>query len=57
MLLLKQDIKKKKQVNSNLLSKPKRDFKEGNNKKYKNEVIVNNVIYNHKTENQLPSFY
>lgn len=60
MLLLKQDIQKKKQINqnnANTLLKPKKEFEARNNKKYEVKSIVNNAVYSKKVKNQLSSLY
>ena len=38
----------------NIFPEPERKFEAENNKEYKVKVIINNAIYGHKAENQLP---
>ena len=47
MLLLKQDIIRKKQVNETL-SEPEKKFEARNNKEYKVKAIINSAMYSKK---------
>ncbi len=42
---------------NNTLLEPKREFEAKNNKKYKVESIIDNVVYSKKAENQLLGLY
>ena len=54
MLLLEQNIIRKKRVNKNVT---KLDFKASNSKKYKAKAIQNNVVYANKAHVHLSGFY
>ncbi len=60
MSLLKQDITRKKQVD-NALSEPKKEleFKDGENKEYEVEAIIDSVLYGQQANdsNQMPGLY
>ncbi len=40
-----------------VLPEPKREFEAGDNKKYKAESIIDNMVYSRVAENQLPGLY
>ena len=58
--LLEQDIIRKKRINNQAnqaLLVSKREFEAKNNKKYKIEAIINDIIYGHKAKNYLLGIY
>ena len=55
--LLKQDIKRKKQVDNQALPKPEKEFEAKNNKEYKIKAIINSAVYGKEVNNQIPDLY
>lgn len=55
-MLLEQDTIRKRQVNKTL-PEPEREFQAENNKNYKVESIVNNIIYNKEIKSQMLGLY
>ncbi len=56
MLLLEQVITRKMWINKTLLE-PKREFEARDNKEYKVEAIIDNVVYSKEADNQMLGFY
>ncbi len=58
MLLLEQDIMRKKQVN-NALPKPEieLEFEAGDNKEYEVKAIIDSVMYGQQANNQMSDLY
>ena len=57
MLLLEQDIQKKRWVNKKTFSEPERKFKTKNNKEYKFKVSIDNTVYGQQANNQILGLY
>ena len=58
MLLLEQDITRKRQVDNKVLPELKKEFEAGNNKEYKVEIIIDSAVYSQQANsNQIPGLY
>ncbi len=57
VLLLEQNITRKRQVDNQALSEPKSKFEAGDNKEYKVEALINRAVYGKKANNQMPGLY